>query len=450
MPDRKFLSRDEAEAITRRALSFSTADDARVNIQSFTHGNTRFARNQISTAGDAFDGQLTVASAFGKKVASATTNRFDDESLRSVVQTSERLAKLVPEDPEYLGELPAQQYVQNKAFFETTANLTPQQRAQAVMAITGPAERQGLISTGFLDIIVGSQTVATKKGLFAYQTGTAANLTTTVRTPDGTGSGWAGVGENDWTRLNPAELGDRAIRKAVLSRNPKAVEPGKWTVILEPTAVANLVQLMMFSMDARQADEGRSFFSKQGGGNKLGEKVVDQRVQIVTDPASDIAPASSFNGQGLPNRRMVWIENGTVANLNYSRFWAQKQGKQPTGFPDGFAMSGGNTSVEEMIRSTERGLLVTRLWYIRQVDPRTILFTGLTRDGTFLIENGQITTAVKNLRWNESPVFMLNNLEAMSAPVRVSASESGDVGSPVVVPAVKAHDFTFTSLSDAV
>ena len=450
MPDRKFLSRDEAEAITRRALSFSTADDARVNIQSFTHGNTRFARNQISTAGDAFDGQLTVASAFGKKVASATTNRFDDESLRSVVQTSERLAKLVPEDPEYLGELPAQQYVQNKAFFETTANLTPQQRAQAVMAITGPAERQGLISTGFLDIIVGSQTVATKKGLFAYQTGTAANLTTTVRTPDGTGSGWAGVGENDWTRLNPAELGDRAIRKAVLSRNPKAVEPGKWTVILEPTAVANLVQLMMFSMDARQADEGRSFFSKQGGGNKLGEKVVDQRVQIVTDPASDIAPASSFNGQGLPNRRMVWIENGTVANLNYSRFWAQKQGKQPTGFPDGFAMSGGNTSVEEMIRSTERGLLDTRLWYIRQVDPRTILFTGLTRDGTFLIENGQITTAVKNLRWNESPVFMLNNLEAMSPAVRVSASESGDVGSPVVVPAVKAHDFTFTSLSDAV
>lgn len=450
MPDRKFLSRDEAEAITRRALSFSTADDARVNVQSFMHGNTRFARNQISTAGDAFDGQLTVASAFGKKVASATTNRFDDESLRAVVQTSERLARLVPEDPEYLGELPAQQYLQNKAFFESTANLTPQQRAQAVMAITGPAERQGLISTGFLDIIVGSQAVATKKGLFAYQTGTAANLTTTVRTPDGTGSGWAGVGQNDWARLNPAELGDRAIRKALLSRNPKAVEPGKWTVILEPTAVANLVQLMMFSMDARQADEGRSFFSKQGGGNKLGEKVVDQRVQIVTDPTSEIAPASSFNGQGLPNRRMVWIENGTVANLNYSRFWAQKQGKQPTGFPDGFAMSGGSTSVEEMIRSTERGLLVTRLWYIRQVDPRTILFTGLTRDGTFLIENGQITTAVKNLRWNESPVFMLNNLEAMSPPVRVSASESGDVGSPVVVPAVKAHDFTFTSLSDAV
>lgn len=450
MPDRKFITRDEAEAITRRALSFSTADDARVNIQSFTHGNTRFARNQISTAGDAYDGQLTVTSAFGKKTASATTNRFDDESLRSVVNTSERLARLVPEDPEYLGELPAQQYVENHAYFDSTANLTPQQRAAAVMAITGPAERQGLISTGFLDMIVGSQAVATKKGLFGYQTGTSVNLTTTVRTPDGTGSGWAGVGQNDWARLNPGELADRAIRKATLSRNPRAVEPGKWTVILEPTAVANLVQLMMFAMDARQADEGRSFFSKQGGGNKLGEKFVDQRVQIVTDPTSQLAPASSFNQTGLPNKRMAWVENGVVQNLIYSRFWAQRQGKQPTGFPDGFAMSGGNTAIEEMIRSTERGLLVTRLWYIRPVDPRTILYTGLTRDGTFLIENGQITTAVKNLRWNESPVFMLNNLEAMSAPVRVSASESGDVGSPVIVPAVKARDFTFTSLSDAV
>jgi len=450
MPDKKFITREEAEAIARRALSFSTADDARVNIQSFTHGNTRFARNQISTAGDAYDGQVTVASAFGKKVASATTNRWDDESLRAVVATSERLAKLVPEDPEYLGELPAQQYVERRGYFESTANLTPQQRAAAVMAITGPAERQGLISTGFLDIVVGAQAVATKKGLFAYQTATVSNLTTTVRTPDGTGSGWAGAGQNDWARMNPAEMADRAIRKAQLSRNPKAVEPGKWTVILEPTAVANLVQLMVGSMDARQADEGRSFFSKAGGGNKLGEKIVDARVQIVSDPASEIAPSSAFNGQGLPNRRMQWIENGTVANLAYSRFWAQKQGKQPTGFADGFAMSGGTTPIEEMIRSTERGLLVTRLWYIRPVDPRTILFTGLTRDGTFLVENGQITTAVKNLRWNESPVFMLNNVEAMSAPVRVSAGESGDADSPVVVPAVKAHDFTFTSLSDAV
>ncbi|MBV9110474.1 MAG: TldD/PmbA family protein [Gemmatimonadetes bacterium] len=446
----KYISREEAEAIARRTLAFATADDARVNLQSFTHGNTRFARNQVSTAGDAYDATLTVTTAFGKKVASATTNRFDEDALRTVVQTAERLARLVPEDPEYLGELPAQQYPHTAGYFESTANLTPEQRAAAVNAITRPAEAQGLISTGFLDILTGSQAVATKKGLFAYDTGTVANLTTTIRTPDGTGSGWAGGGANDWAKLNPADMADRAIRKAQLSRNPKAVEPGKWTVILEPTAVANIVGLMVGAMDARQADEGRSFFSKAGGGNKIGEKFLDQRVTIISDPASAAAPVSAFSGQGLPNQRMLWVENGTLRNLQYSRYWAQHQNRQPTGFSDGFEMSGGNSTIEEMIRSTERGLLVTRFWYIRPVDPRTILYTGLTRDGTFLIENGQITSAVKNLRWNESPVFMLNNVEMMSAPVRVSASESGDVDSAVVVPAVKAHDFTFTSLSDAV
>ena len=450
MPDKKFLTREEAEAIARRALSFSTADDARVTVQSSTHGNTRWARNQISTAGDAYDATIGITSAFGKRVASASTNRFDDASLRAVVQTSERLARLVPEDPEYLGELGPQEYVQGRGYYDNTANLTPEQRAAAVRAITDPAERRGLIATGFLDVVTGSNAVATKKGLFAYQTASAANLTTTVRTPDGTGSGWAGTAQNDWSKMNPADIADRAIRKAVLSRNPKAVEPGKWTVILEPTAVANLVQLMVGAMDARQADEGRSFFSKQGGGNKLGEKIVDARVSIVSDPSSAEAPIGTFNGQGLPNRRMAWVENGTVANLVYSRYWAQRQGKQPTGFADGFSMAGGSSSVEEMIRSTERGLLVTRFWYIRPVDPRTILYTGLTRDGTFLIENGSITSAVKNLRWNESPVFMLNNVEMLGPAVRVSANESGDTDSAVVVPAVKAHDFTFTSLSDAV
>jgi predicted Zn-dependent protease len=450
MADNPFFTRDEAEALARRILSFSTADDARASIFSGTQGNTRFAANQVSTSGDVRNASVVVTSAFGKRVAQATTNRFDDESLRQVVQTSERLARLVPEDPEYLGELGPQQYPESRGFYESTAALDPESRARAVLAVTQPAAQRGLVATGFLSHQAGSQAVATKKGLFAYAQSSGANLTTTVRTPDGTGSGWAGVGQNDWTRVNPAELAQRAIQKAEMSRNAKAVEPGKWTVILEPTAVANLVGLMMFAMSARAADEGRSFFSKPGGGNRIGEKLFDSRVTIVSDPSSAVLPASPFGNDGLPNQRMVWIENGTVRNLSYGRFWAQKQGRQPTGFADGYAMSGGDSTMEQMIASTERGLLVTRFWYIRSVDPRTILYTGLTRDGTFLIENGKITGAVKNLRWNESPVFMLNNIEAMSAPVRVSASESGEVDSPVMVPAIKARDFTFTSLSDAV
>ena len=449
MSDNRYLSRADAEALVRKVLSFSTAEQARVNVNSGTDGNTRFAVNQISTSGDAYDANVTVTSAFGKKVASATTNRFDDEALRQVVETSERLARLVPEDPEYMGELDPQQYLPVEPFFESTANITPERRAAAVMQVAGPAARQDLVSTGFLSHVTGSNAVGNSRGLFAYARGTGVSFTTTVRTPDGTGSGWAGGGENDVGLMDFGALGERAIQKAVLSRNPRAVEPGEWTVILEPTAVANLVNLMMFSMNARNADEGRSFFSKAGGGNKIGEKFLDERITITTDPADPRTAAAPFSGEGLPNRAMTWVENGVLRNLIYNRFWAARNNREPTGFPAAYRMSGGNSSVEEMIRSTDRGLLVTRFWYIRPVDPRTILFTGLTRDGTFLIENGRITSAVKNLRWNESPIFLLNNIEMMSQPVRVNASEDG-AGGAVMVPAIKARDFTFSSLSDAV
>ncbi len=449
MADNRYLSRSDAEALAQKVLAFSAADEARVNINSGTQGNTRFAQNQVSTAGDAYDANITITSAFGKKTASATTNRFDDESLRGMVQTSERLARLVPEDPEYMGELDPQQYIQSEPYFETTAGITPESRARAVMEIAGPAMRQNLVSTGYLSHFTGSNTVANKRGLFAYARGTNVSFTTTVRTADGTGSGWAGGGENDWSKMNFGSLAETAIRKAELSRNPRAVEPGEWTVILEPTAVANLVNLMVFALNARNADEGRSFFSKQGGGNKLGEKFLDERISITSDPADPRTAGNPFTGEGLPNRAMTWVENGVLRNLIYNRFWAARNNTQPTGFPGAYRMTGGNASMDEMIRSTDRGLLVTRLWYIRPVDPRTILFTGLTRDGTFLIENGRITTAVKNLRWNESPVFMLNNIDMMGQPVRVNASEDGAGGS-VMVPPIKSRDFTFTSLSDAV
>jgi predicted Zn-dependent protease len=278
-------------------------------------------------------------------------------------------------------------------------------------------------------------------------------MTTTVRTPDGTGSGWAGGSENDFSKLDPAALGRTAIEKAKKSVNPVAIEPGRYTVVLEPTAVSNIVSLIAGSFAARGADEGRSFMSKPGGGNKIGMKVVDERVTLTSDPFDPTSPGSPFTGEGLPTQPITWIDKGVVKTLAYDRYWAQKTGNQPTGgggFGGGLRMSGGDKSIEELIASTERGLLVTRLWYIRPVDPRTILFTGLTRDGTFLIENGKITRAVKNLRWNESPIFVLNNLLEMGRPVRVSASEDGSPGATVIMPPIKARDFNFTSLSDAV
>ena len=446
----RFLSRAESEAITKQVLGFATADETRVSVSSGMTGNTRFAVNQISTAGDSYDNVVVVNSTFGRRSASAVTNKLDAASLKAVVERAEALAKLAPEDPEAMPEIGPQQYVETPGWSDATASVTPEARAAAVTAVTEQARAAGLVSTGYLEINAGAFAVANNKGMFAYRQQTGSSMTTTVRTPDGTGSGWAGASENDWSQIRPAALGARAVDKARRSMNPVAIEPGRYTVVLEPTAVANLVQLVMGSLNARGADEGRSFFSKPGGGTKIGTKVVDERVTIYSDPADPLAPGTPFTGEGLPTRRNVWIENGVVKTLNYDRYWAQQKGVEPTRSGGGIVMHGGDSSLEELIASTERGVLVTRLWYIRPVNPRTILFTGLTRDGTFLIENGRITRSIKNMRWNESPIFLLNNIEGMGKPVRVSSSEDGSPGFGVVVPPIKARDFNFTSLSDAV
>ena len=445
-----FISREEAQRITERALSFSQADQARANLSSSDTGNTRFAQNQMSTSGDAMNATLSITSALGNKVASATTNIFTDDALRRVVQTSEQLARLVPENEEYMGELGPQEYPENDSYFESTGDLAPERRAQAIAAVTEQAAARDLVSTGFLIHEGASDAVATSNGLFAYATRTRVNFTTTVRTQDGTGSGWAGTSAHDFNDLDTRALGARAVEKALRSRNPRPVEPGRWTVVMEPTTVGNMVGLMMNQLSARNADEGRSFFSQPGGGTKLGQQFVDSRVNIHSDPADPGILSPTFDGEGLPNRRMVWVENGELRNLDYNRYWADQQGVEPTGFPSGWYMSGGNSTIEEMIASTERGLLLTRFWYIRGVDPRTILFTGLTRDGTFLIENGEISHPVNNFRWNESPIFMLNNIEMMGEPVRISSSESSGLTNTVMVPPLKVRDFTFTSLSDAI
>ena len=445
-----FISREEAQRIVERALSFSQADQARVNLSSSDTGNTRFAQNQMSTSGDSTNANLSITSALGTRVASATTNIFTDDALRRVVETSEQLARLVPENEEYVGELGPQTYPENDQYFESTGELAPDRRAQAIAAVTEQAAARNLISTGFLIHEAASDAVGTSEGLFAYGTRTRANFTTTVRTADGTGSGWAGTSTHDFDDLDTRALGARAVEKAMRSQSPRAVEPGRWTVVMEPTTVGNMVGLMMNQLSARSADEGRSFFSATGGGNKIGEQFVDSRVNIFSDPGDPRILSPTFDGEGLPNRRMVWVEDGELRNLNYSRYWAQRQSVEPSGFPSGWYMSGGDSTMEDMIASTERGLLLTRFWYIRGVDPRTILFTGLTRDGTFLIENGEISHPVKNFRWNESPIFMLNNIEMMGEPVRISASESSGLTDAVVVPPLKVRDFTFTSLSDAI
>ncbi|MDB4917664.1 MAG: peptidase modulator of gyrase [Gemmatimonadetes bacterium] len=458
------LSREDCDAIAKKVLSFATADETRVTISSTTQGNMRFAVNQASTSGDNYDNVISVRSVFGTRSASSTTNSRDDASLRAAVSRAEALAKLAPEDPEAMPELGPQQYgADSPGWSEATASMEAAGRAAAVNAVTSVAKAAGLVSTGFMVTTAGAFAVANSKGLFAYRRQTGAALTTTVRTADGKGSGWAGASTNDVSKIDPAALARRAADKAKRSVNAVAIEPGRYTVVLEPTAVGNLVQLIAGAFDARSADEGRSFFSKPGGGTKIGMKVLDERVTILSDPLDPDAPGAPFGGDGFPVTRRTWIENGVLRSLNYDRYWAKKMGVPPNagggggrggggggGAGGSLRMLGGDATLEEMIASTERGILCTRFWYIRPVDQRTILYTGLTRDGTFLIEKGKITHPVKNLRWNESPIFMLNNLEMLGRAERVSASEDGSPGGGIIMPAVKARDFNFTSASDAV
>lgn len=441
------LSRDASLAMTRRILSFATADETQVTIESRARCDTRFAANQVSTSGADINTVVSIYSTFGKRTAQLSTNRLDDAALAAAVKEAEALARITPENPEHMPALGPQAYRDQHSIQESLPSADD--RAAAVKVVTDRARAAGYTTAGYLEAFVGATAIATSKGLFGYQRTGSASMTATVRTPDGTGSGWAGADAATWSGIDANGIAADAVEKATRSRNPVAIEPGRYTVVLEPTAVGNLVQLILFALAARPADEGRSFFSKAGGGNKIGLKVVSDRVTFESDPA-DVGDVL-FDGEGLPAQKVTWIEHGVVKNLAYDRFWAQKQGKAPMARP-GFTvrMSGGGESLSSLVASTEHGILVTRFWYIRPVDPRTILYTGLTRDGTFLIENGKITRSVKNMRYNESPIFMLNNLDAMGHPVRVSASEDGSPGASVIVPPIKAHDFMFTSLTDSV
>ncbi|MGY2130969.1 TldD/PmbA family protein [Hymenobacter sp. HD11105] len=438
------LSKDEAQTILKKVLSYSKADECTVTLRGRSSGNIRYARNNVSTAGATDNVSLVVESGFGKRSGVATCNEFDEATLRRCVQRAEEIARLAPEDPDYVPLLGPQQYLTPVAFAQSTAGITPDFRAKAAADSIALCQERKLTAAGYLEDGASFLAMRNSKGLEAYQQDTNLDFSITVRTPDGTGSGYAVADFTDANKLDAKALTKIAADKAAGSVNAKAIEPGKYTVILEPAALVSdegLLNNLMYSLDARSADEGRSFLSKKGGGNKLGQKLFDERVTIYSDPLNAEAPGSVFDGNGLPVKRMTWIEKGVMKNMYYSRFWAQKNNVAPTAFPSGFIMEGGTQTVQDMIKSTEKGILVTRLWYIRDVDPQTLLYTGLTRDGTFYIENGKIKHPVKNFRFNESPIIMLNNIEAIGKPQRLGGN---------LVPPLKIRDFTFTSLSDAV
>ena len=435
------FSKEEAKKILEKALSFSSADECEVNLDGDDSGNIRYARNNVSTSGSQSNVSLVVSSAFGKKSGIATVNEFDDDSLQRAVKRSEELAKLAPENPEYMPLMGPQNFEESNTWKDSTANVTPDYRAKVAAASINPAKENDITAAGFLNDSATFSAMMNSKGLFAYNKSTNVDFTVTMRSNDGTGSGWVTRDFNDVDKLDAVESSKVAIDKALMSREARALEPGKYTVILEPAASIGLLQNMFFNMNARTADEGRSFLSKEGGGTKLGEKIIDERVNIYSDPFNAEVPTSTWNGGGEALKKTSWIEKGVVKNLFYGRYWAQKKGVDPVPSPNNAIMEGGTASLEEMIKGTKKGILVTRLWYIRTVDPQTLLYTGLTRDGTFYIENGKIKYPVKNFRFNESPIIMLNNLEELGQQSRINGN---------LIPLMKIRDFTFSSLSDAV
>lgn len=445
------MTKDEAFALMKKVLAYSKAEECEVNLNSSENGNIRYAINSVSTSGKTISSTLVVQSSYGKKMGVATINEFDDASLEKVVRRSEELAQLAPENPEYMGVLGPQTYAEPKMYVSATAAVTPKQRADMVEQSLAVAKRTNTIAAGFLEDFSAMAAMMNSKGLQAYNTSTGTNFSVTMRTQDGKGSGYAIHGYTDVAKMDTKAASERAAEKAVRSADAKAIEPGKYTVILEPAAAAVLLENIFFSIDARSADEGRSFLSKPGGATKLGEKLVDERVNIYSDPLNPDLPTSTWNGDGRPQEKITWIEKGVIKNLTYSRFWAQKKGMKAIPGPDSAIMEGGTKSLEELIAGTKKGILVTKLWYIRTVDPQSLLLTGLTRDGTFYIENGKILYPIKNFRFNESPIIMLNNLETLGKAERAISGEGGPGGGlNLMMPSMKIRDFTFSSLSDAV
>ena len=444
----KTLNQEQAKRITDRVLSLSKADECTVQIAGSRVGNVRFARNSVSTAGLTEDTQLAVRVAFGKRTGTAVINEFDDKSLEKAVRRAEELARLAPENPEFVPAFGPQEFRGTQTFVPGTAAIDPDYRAEVAAASIGQARAKKLVTAGFFTDSTRFSAIANSKGVFGFQEFTDLSFTCTARTEDGRGSGWVTRSANDARRFNAGEAAAVAIDKALRSVDAKALEPGRYTVILEPAATSEILGNMFSSFSARSADEGRSFLAKKGGGNRLGDKLFDEQVNIWADPWNPDVPVAPWDDNTmLARKRTDLVKNGRVAALGYSPYWAQKTGNAPTASHGNMIMAGGTKSLDELIAGTKKGIVVTRTWYIRMVDPQSLLLTGLTRDGTFYVENGKIKHAVKNFRFNESPVTILNNIEELGKPEIIGGDE---VPFQMVLPPMKVRDFNFTSLSDAV
>ncbi len=441
---------DRAQRTIERVLALAGKGEWQVELTARATSHTRFARNEITTSGLVEDAGVVLTATREGRSGTVSTNDLSDDGLKAAIARAAGLRDRMPVDTEWVEQLPPQSYPVLARFDAACAAARAADRAPGVKSVLSLARRKELVAAGFYETGATHRAVGNSRGNFAYHPATDAEMSVTLRTTGGTGSGWASGYSPRFAEIDAKSLARRAAEKGIASSSPRDLPPGDYTVILEPAAVAALVLTLQSGvLSRRAADEGRSVFSRAGGGSRVGEKAAHESVTLRSDPFDARVPATPWSPgggpgggtDGLPNRKVTWIEKGVLKTLHADRYWGRTTGSEPTPAPGSLVLDGSTETFDDLVASTPRGLLVTRFWYIRTVNPQTWQLTGLTRDGLFLIEKGRIAGPVTNLRFNESPMVMLQNVEGMTA-----AEPAGRM----VVPAVKAREFTFTSTSDAV
>lgn len=430
-----------------RVFKLSDADETEVHLDVTSDALTRFANNAIHQ--NVAEQMLTISvrTVYDGRTARATTNKIDEESIQRVVQASGRIARSQPKNPRLLPMPGPQKYTKVQRFSQATASATPADRARAVREVCTHAESKGQTAAGIFATGATQAAITNSKGLYASYKQTRAEFSVTMLEKDS--SGWAKANAANIEDLDVLALAASASDKCSSSRSPREVAPGKQTVILEPAAVLDLVGFLFYDFSATAIQDQRSCFNK-----RMGKQVVGRNISLSDDFSHPLQLGAPFDGEGMPRQRVLLIDRGTPENLVYSRATAKQMNKKPTGHgfalpnewgeaPMNLVFGGGHNSMQEMIGSTERGILVTRLWYIREVEPYEKVLTGMTRDGTFLVENGRVSGGVKNLRFNQSVLEMLSNVEMLSPAVRATGEESFEM----VVPAMKVGNFHFTEVT---
>jgi predicted Zn-dependent protease len=449
-------SREEVKALTDKVLNMAKAESAEVDFSGGERSATRFANSNITANIVQFDQSLTLTVYNGAKSGSSTTREFDDETLKEMVEDAQKKAEAARDSPDVLPLIEGpQDYLPVDAALPSGVNFGPAERGRMVKQSLDICQKKGVIGSGYIPKSYLTTCNANSKGLFAYYQSAEAGFILTCRTPDGGGSGWSGItGVKDISRIDATHITEVAADKALKSQKPRAIEPGRYTVILEPRANARFLSLMMGLFNARTVEGpvGNYFSGKPAGATKVGEKLFSDAITIKSDVGNAILRQTPIGTDGMAARPVTWVDKGVLKNLFYDRAWAKRQKKDPSATSTNMSlvMEGSDTTMEQMIKSTKRGLIVTFFWYIRPVDQATLLNTGMTRDGLFLIENGEIAGPVQNFRWNMSPLVGYSNVTGVGPAVPIHTGESYDGPGTALVPPVRIDDFYMTSVSPAV